>query len=50
MVHERKRATSGIADDRAKMLGIDVCVASGCCQAFVSEERLHVAQVGFAAP
>ena len=38
MKEKELRVESHIADDRAKVLGIDVCVASGCCQAFVSEE------------
>ena len=48
MKEKELRVESDIADDRAKTLGIDVRVASGCCQPFVSEKRLHVAQVGSA--
>jgi len=48
MKEKELRVESDIADDRAKTLGIDVRVASGCCRPFVSEERLHVAQVGSA--
>ena len=32
--------------DRAQPLGIDVRVARGCCDTFMAQERLHVAQVG----
>ena len=36
------------SDKRAQPLGIDVGVASGCCDTFMAQKRLDVAQVGSA--
>jgi hypothetical protein len=37
-----------VSDDRAEPLAIHVRVASGCCDALMAKEGLHVAQVGTA--
>ena len=35
-----------VSDQGAEPLGIDVRVASRCCQALVPKKRLHVTQIG----
>jgi hypothetical protein len=47
---KRLRVQSEISDERAQPLAIDVRVARGCCDAFMAEKRLDVAQVGSALP
>ena len=37
---------SEVSDDRAESLGIHVRVTRGCCDALMTKEGLHVAQVG----
>jgi len=40
------RVQPEVSYDRAQPLGIDVRVASRCCDALMAQERLHVAQIG----
>jgi hypothetical protein len=51
LAHGKKkslRVQPEVSHDRAQPLGIDVRIASGCCDTLMAQEGLHVAQVGSA--